>query len=140
MQHASDLDGFLGREEPHATLHDARLVAVDLDYRNNEAVTTWEICVGDPDDSMRTARERRRTGRLVFSGLTFWVIDPPGVFDARPGLPWLTASGRLVGAPTETARQLASRLPAEASGWYFFFASWDMHMYCGARRLTCEWL
>jgi len=77
MEHASGLDGFLGEEEPHATLQDARLVAVSLDYRSNEAVTTWEVCVGDPDDSMRAVRERRRTARLVFSGVVFWVMDRP---------------------------------------------------------------
>ena len=139
MKHADGLDGFLGDEEPHATFHDALLVAVSLDYRNDEAVTTWEICVGDPDDSMRTVRERRRTGRLVFSGVAFWVVDPPGSLDARPGLPRLTQSGRLSDAPTDTAKRLARRLPADASGWYFFFASGSTHMYGGARRLAYEW-
>ena len=81
MQIANGLDGLLGKKEPHATFHDARLVAVSLDYRNNEAVATWELCVGDPDDSMRAARERRRTGRLVLSGVVFWVIDPPRALD-----------------------------------------------------------
>jgi hypothetical protein len=137
---ASGLDGFLGGEEPHATFQDARLVAVNLDYRNDEAVTTWEICVGDPDDSMRAVRERRRTGRLVFSGVAFWVMDPPNALDSRPGLPWLTRSGCLSEVPTEAAKRLARRLPAEASGWYFFFAGWDAHIYCGARRLTYEWV
>ena len=135
----TSLDGFLGSEEPHATFQDARLVAVNLDYRNDEAVTTWEICVGDPDDSMRAVRERRRTGRLIFSGMTFWVMDPPQALDARPGLPGLTRSGHLSDAPTEAGRGLARRLPADASGWYFFFAGPKTHVYCGARRITCEW-
>ena len=95
MDRANGLDGLLGKREPHATFHDARLVALSLDYRNNEAVTTWELCVGDPDDSMRAARERRRTGRLLLSGVLFWVIDPPKALDTRPGLPWLTECGPL---------------------------------------------
>ena len=140
MESANELDGLLGPQEPHATFHDARLVAVSLDYRDNEAVTTWELCVGDPDDSMRVARERRRTGRLVLSGVRFWVIDPPQALDTRPGLPWLTRCGPLSEAQTETGRQLGRLLPAGAPGWYFFFASWNAHMYCSGRGLAYEWV
>ncbi|HYN04284.1 MAG TPA: hypothetical protein VE359_17680 [Vicinamibacteria bacterium] len=140
MESANGLDGLLGKTEPHATFRDARLVAVSLDYRSNEAITTWELCVGDPDDSMRAARERRRTGRLILSGVAFWVIDPPGALDARPGLPWLTGSGPLSELSTEVGKKLARLLPTGASGWYFFFASWNAHMYGGARRLTFEWV
>ena len=139
MESANDLDGLLSKEEPHATFRDARLVAVSLDYRNNQAVTTWELCVGDPDDSMRGVRERRRTGRLLLSGVVFWVIDPPKALDTRPGLPWLTGCGPLSEAPTEIGKQLARLLPKGALGWYFYFATWDAHMYGGARRLTYEW-
>jgi hypothetical protein len=140
MESANDLDDFLGEQEPHATFQDARLVAVNLDYRDNQAVTTWEVCVGDPDDSMRAARERRRTGRLIFSGLIFWVIDPPKVLDTRPGLPWLTEGGPMSEAPTEIGKHLAGLLPNETSGWHFFFAGWNAHMYCGCRSLTYEWV
>ena len=140
MEIEDGLDGLLGKTEPHATFRDARLVAVSLDYRSNEAITTWELCVGDPDDSMRAARERRRTGRLVLSGVAFWVIDPPEALDARPGLPWLTGTGPLSELPTDVGKQLARLLPTGASGWYFFFASWNAHMYGGARRLTFEWV
>jgi hypothetical protein len=140
MGSANGLDGLLGKLEPHATFHDARLVAVSLDYRNNEAVTTWELCVGDPDDSMRAARERRRTGRLLLSGVSFWVTDPPKALDTRPGLPWLTGGGPLSEAPTEIGKQLARLLPTGAMGWQFLFATWNAHMYCGARRLTFEWV
>jgi hypothetical protein len=139
-EHPSRLDDFLVGDEPHATFQDARLVAVNLDYRNDEAVTTWEICVGDPDDSMRAVRERRRTGRLVFSGVSFWVMDPPQAPDDRPGLPGLTGSGRLADAATDAARRLAQRLPPDASGWHFAFAGSAGHAYCGARRITWEWV
>ena len=138
-EHPSSLDAFLVGDEPHATFEDARLVAVNLDYRNGEAVTTWEICVGDPDDSMRAVRERRRTGRLVFSGLSFWVMDAPQALDDRPGLPGLTRGGRLADAATDTARRLVQRLPADASGWHFAFTGSGVHAYCGARRITWEW-
>jgi hypothetical protein len=140
MEGTDDLDGILGGAEPHATFRDARLVAVNLDCQSNEAVTTWNLCVGDPDDSMRVARERRRRGRLLLSGVVFWVMDPPKALDTRPGLPWLTEVGLLSEAPTETARQLARLLPAGTSGWCFVFASGNAHMYCGARKLTFEWV
>ena len=139
MECAHALDGVLGNKEPHATFHDARLVGVSLDYHHNEAVVTWALCVGDPDDSMRAARERRRTGRLILSGVLFWVVDPPQALDPRPGLPGLSAAGLLSEAPTEAGKQLARLLPPGALGWYFFFASWNAHMYCGARKVTYTW-
>jgi hypothetical protein len=139
MESTDDLDAVLGKQEPHATFRDARLVAVSVDYHENEAVTTWNLCVGDPDDSMRAARERRRTGRLVLSGVLFWVMDPPQALDARPGLPWLTDVAPLSAVRTETGKHLARLLPTGASGWCFLFASGNAHMYCGARRLAFEW-
>jgi hypothetical protein len=140
MESTNDLDDLLDEQEPYATFRDARLVAVSLDYRGNEAVTTWNLCVGDPDDSMRVARERRRTGRLILSGMVFWVMDPPKALDTRPGLPWLTEVAPLPEAPTETGQQLARLLPPGTSGWCFFFASSNAHVYCGARQLRYEWM
>jgi hypothetical protein len=140
MEAGSSLDGLLGEDEPHATLRDACLVSVSLDYRNNEAVAAWEVCIGNPDDSTRGARDRRRPGRLVFSGLLFWVIDPPKALDARPGLPRLNGDGPLSRAPTSRGRRLARLIPAGASGWYFFFSSWNAYVYCGATRVTYEWV
>jgi hypothetical protein len=140
MESATGLDRFLGKQEPHATFRDARLVAVILDYRDRSAATTWEICVGDPDDSMRAVRERRRTGRLVFSGLVFWVIEPPKAVDARPGLLWLKECGPLSEAASESGKRLAGLLPDNASGWHFLFAGWNAHMYCGCWNVTYEWI
>lgn len=140
MDSATGLDRFLGKQEPHATFRDARLVAVSLDYRDRSAATTWELCVGDPDDSMRAVRERRRTGRLIFSGLIFWVIEPPKVLDARPGLLRLTESGPLSEPATENGRKLADLLPSSALGWQFLFADWDARIYCGCWSVTYEWL
>ena len=37
MESGNDLDGLLGQHQPHATFHDARLVAVSLDYRDRLA-------------------------------------------------------------------------------------------------------
>jgi hypothetical protein len=140
MESTDGLDRILDGQEPHATFRDACLVGLGLDYRNNEAVATWNLCVGDPDDSMRVARERRRTGRLVLSGLAFWVIDPPMALDTRPGLPWLTEAVPLSEAPTETGRRLARLLPDGTTGWCFFFKGWNARMYCGARKLAYEWV
>ena len=139
MESTDDLDAILGKQEPHATFRDARLVAVSVDYHENEAVTTWNLCVGDPDDSMRAARERRRTGRLVLSGVLFWVMDPPQALDTRPGLPGLTEVAPLSEAPTDTGQQLARLLPVGTSGWCFLFEGWNAHVYCGARKLRFEW-
>ena len=136
MEIENGLDGLLGKTEPHATFRDARLVAVSVDYRSNEAISdVRRCCVGDPDDSMRAARERRRTGRLILSGVAFWVIDPPGALDARPGLPWRPAAGPCRSYRRKSARSWLASCPKERRAGTLL-RRWNAHMYGGARRLT----
>jgi len=48
MESANDLDRLLGQQEPHATFHDARLVAVSLDYRDRLALRVGVAAGGRP--------------------------------------------------------------------------------------------
>ena len=88
----------------------------------------------------RAARERRRTGRLLLSGVVFWV-DRPTAGARYPAGSAVADGVRTAVGSADGDRQAAGSPPAHgASGCYFFFASWNAHMYCGARRLTYEWV
>jgi len=107
------IDDFLGTAEPCASFHDARLISVQINYDQRELVSNWSLYVGDPESE----RERTRPGRLSFSGLLFWVVEPYGqVLDGSR--PWLTSYGSLLEAGTDLAKELSERVPQGASAWY----------------------
>ncbi len=140
MQRQAGLDGLLGHEEPHATFHDAELLAIRIDYEKRELVARWRLCVGDPDAAEKANRERQREGVLTLQGLAFWCDEPAPAVDGNLEPPWLTADGPLSDAPTETGRELAMRLPADTSGWYLFFSDRNAFTYCAARLAGFQWV
>jgi hypothetical protein len=119
---AESLDDFLGPEEVCATFHDASLVSLVVDFERKEL------------------RERRRRGRLRFTGLRFWVVDPPDQPLHGSSLPWLTSDGPLLDARTEAATRLAKLLSPGVSGWYLFFSDWNAFAYLGAECGSFEWV
>jgi hypothetical protein len=140
MSRSQTLGAFLGHEEPCATFHDAELLSLVINYERRDLVLEWVLSVGNPDSPSPAERERKRRGRLCFTGLCFWVLDPPGELLDESGLPWLTSDGALADAQTDTARRLAGLLPAGASGWYLFFSGSNAFAYCGAKAGAFEWL
>jgi hypothetical protein len=138
MNRSQSLDAFLGPDEPCATFHDAELVSLLIDYERRELLSEWLLCVGDSNAPSPAERERSRRGRLRFTGLRFWVLDPPG--ELHDGLPWLTSDGPLSDAQTDTAMRLAALLPPGTHGWYLFFSDWNAFAYCGAKAGSFEWL
>ena len=138
MSRSQSLDTFLGPEEPCATFHDAELLSLRIDYERRELLSEWELCVGDPGAPSQAERERRRRGRLRFTGLCFWVVEPPQ--EPLDGTrPWLTSDGPLLDVRTESTKRLADLLPPGASGWYLFFSNWNAFAYCGAEVGIFEW-
>jgi hypothetical protein len=140
LNRSQSLDAFLGAEEPCATFHDAKLVSLLIDYERMELLSEWQLCVGDPRAPDRPGQERSRRGRLRFTGLCFWVVDPPEGLLNGSHLPWLTSDGPLADARTDTAKKLAGLLPSEAKGWYLFFWDWNAFAYCGATGASFEWV
>ena len=79
-------------------LHDAELLGVEIDYANNTAALDLLVDFSIPpqgNDATPPA-EQARLGCLLFSGVQFVVIDPPGVgadgfapsrIDAGSGVP-----------------------------------------------------
>ena len=106
-------DDLLGNAEPHASFHDASLLALNIDYLGRSLIADFDIWVGSPDADEHIARERRHRGRLYLSGLILWACNLPSVAKIHEGAPWLTSDGLLAEAPTEEGNRLASALGAD---------------------------
>ena len=135
------LDAFLPDDEPHATLHDAVVMGLHIDYAGKRLVMQVRLCVGDPDSTDETVRERRRRAELIVEGLQFCVIDPPGPAASigADGL-WLTADGILADAPTDAGTVLARQLGPGDAGWFLFFSDLNAYMYFAGRRRQVRWV
>jgi hypothetical protein len=133
------LEELVGSEEPHATFHDAEVVAVVYNPVARTAALTAHICVGDPDAYSSAARERRRAGVLELRGVAHWRDDRGELHAPPPGV-WLASDGPLAEAPGEVARQLARELQAGEVGWYFFFADSNSFVYWVAKEASFHWL
>lgn len=134
------LDDLLGNAEPHASFHDASLLALNIDYLGRSLIAEFDIWVGNPDADEHIARERRHRGRLCLSGLILWACDPPSVTEIHGGAPWLTSDGLLAEAPTEEGKRLASALGADGVAWYLYFNDLNAFAYCIAQDARFEWL
>ena len=143
MQRSPSLDDFIPRDEDSsASFHDADLLALRVDYERKEAVSEWELCVGDPLAADEELRERRRRGRLKFTGLVFWATEPPDERYATKHreFPLLTAEGPLRECPTSIARRLAAALPPGLTGWYLYFSDLNAFTYCASEAVAFEWV
>jgi hypothetical protein len=139
MHSTADLDALLGPEEPHATFHDAELVAVRVDYQARELVAEWRVCVGNPDATAHAERERRRHGQLTLRGLVFWVMEPPGERRTISGPLWLTGDGPLSELENATATALVQQLPSDTMAWYLYFSDLNAFAYWAANSAGFQW-
>jgi hypothetical protein len=131
------LDRLLGRDEPHATFHDARVEALNYDPGRREAWITARLCVGDPTADSKAERERRRSGVLHLQGVSHWGHEHSGVNPAD-GF-FLADEGPLDEAPTEIARQLCRKLKDGGLGWYFYFSDSNSYLYWIADAVQFRW-
>jgi hypothetical protein len=58
-------------------LHDAELTALAVDYARAEVIASVVVDFSDPDDP--STEGRARSARLVFTGVSCLVVDPPDV-------------------------------------------------------------
>ena len=134
------LDNLLAPAEPHGTFHDAMLRCLAINYEEATCAAEFEFHVGDPNASNKAERERTRVGCLSFTGLLFWVSEPPGDVPTEPGgSAWLTSDGPLSEAPTEVGKSLSVRVPPKAEAWYFYFSDTNAFSYVAATSMAFDW-
>jgi hypothetical protein len=132
------LDELLGEEEPHGTFHDATVSAMSYDGHASTATLTAAFCVGDPNASQQTERERRRVGVLRLEGVRVWRHDSADAEGGAPGV-WLTSEGPLAEAKGDVAAAIRREFAAEPYTWYFFFSDSNSFIYWTARRVRFRW-
>jgi len=108
-------------------------------YERRELVSEWELCVGSPEARELADRERTRRGRLRFTGVFFWIVEPhEDLLDDSP--PWLTNDGPLLDAGTPVAEALSKRVLSGATALYLYFSEWNAFAYCAAEGGAFDWL
>jgi hypothetical protein len=132
------LDALLGKEEPHGTFHDATVSEMTYDGPGGTATLTAAFCVGDPNASVETERERRRVGVLHLEGVRVWRHDSAEAANHVPGV-WLTSEGPLAEARGDIAAAIRREFAAEPYTWYFFFSDSNSFIYWVARRASFRW-
>jgi hypothetical protein len=132
------LDELLGEEEPHGTFHDANVSAMTYDGHSGTATVTAAFCVGDPNGSKESERNRRRLGELRLEGVRVWRHDSENGENREPGV-WLTWEGPLAEAKGDVAAAIRRDFAAEPYRWYFFFSDSNSYIYWTARRASFRW-
>lgn len=115
-------------------LHDAELVAMQIDYANHIAFVDVNVDCSDPDDD--TTREDYRPARLAFGGIQFVVIDPPSTSATQyRGLPFIAVGH---GQPDTSPLDLPSIREGYFLCW-IFVAAWSGFIRISAQDVTIEW-
>lgn len=121
--------------------HDAKILAVELDYAAGTARFRLSLLVGWPDDPP-SQRDEYQDAILDVTGLCFCSIDPPD--PAAPFLPdgkGVFATGDPAAADTLTFLDaLRSRCPEGASFHRFFVHDWNTFIHIAARDASVTWM
>jgi len=116
-------------------LHDAELVGLRVDYTEEKAILLLNVDVANHDEDSNLEPNYRGL-RLMFLGIQFVVVDPPGgESGAYPGLPVIDAGS---GQP-ET---LPIDLPRIRDGYFLcwiFVERWNSFIRISAQSAAFEW-
>jgi hypothetical protein len=132
-----NLDSILGPGEPNASFHDASLLAIHVDYVSRTLTAELALSTGDPS---RATDRSKRVGRLHFSDLLHWSLEPSAAGGGLKGPLWLTSDGPLASAPTETGLQIAAALPQDCIAFYLYFSDLNVFAYVASRTVRFEWI
>lgn len=116
-------------------LHDAELVAIQIDYSASEAIVVVNVDISD-SDNLRDGEPEYREARLRFLGLQFAAIDPPASPDFRGGLSLISVgTGQPATAPSSVPPVAADRFLC----WIFIVDS-NSFVRIAARSVELHWL
>ena len=119
-------------------LHDAELTAIAVDYARAEVTASVVVDFSDPDDP--SSEGLARNARLVFTGVSCLVVDPPDVGAPEQTNALLTVN-RIdadTGQP-ETSPQPHLRPPDGGFLCWLFLSSLNGFVRIGARDVRLEW-
>ena len=119
-------------------LHDAELTAIAVDYARAEVTASVVVDFSDPDDP--SSEGLARNARLVFTGVSCLVVDPPDVGAPEQTHALLTVN-RIdadTGQP-ETSPLPDLRPPDGGFLCWLFLSSLNGFVRIGARDVRLEW-
>ena len=139
---SQSLDNLLWQNDAHATMHDAKLLGLAIDYSKKKAALTLIVCVGDPHSDDEMAREECRQGTLFVEGLRMLSIEKPERFEGHPdceGL-WIDAglvearAGSSVGSGDTPDGNVASGVR-----FWIYVNDWNSFMAVECNRVEFAW-
>ena len=118
-------------------LHDADLIAVQIDYGKRIAVVELDIDVGSvAGDDPTYGEPTYRRGRVAFSEIEFVVIDPPAGSGAYAGTSSVDSG---MDQPATAPRQLP-QIPRDCFLCWLFVTQWNSFIRIAARTVSLEWV
>lgn len=115
-------------------LHDAELLGLSFNYGERLAVVQLNIDVSD--STSEPPLEAHRQADVVFSGLQFAVVDPPGQVE-----PWSRLS--IIDSGEGQPQTSRLELPAIRDGCFLcwiFAVEWNGFIRISAESVTLRWL
>lgn len=132
------LDELLWPDDSNATLHDAELLSLTIDYVQATAEFTLSVCIGDPESESELIYEARQTGILTVTGLEMLTIEPPTRDNSRS-----PHKGLLVDADLETTflrsrAQLVDQTGDQLQFWIYVL-DWNSFMRVTGKKVSFRW-
>ncbi len=126
--------------------HDAKLDGIEVDYTTRTAVMRMRLHTGDPHAALEAEREAYSRAELAFSGILYFVIDPPDQkypYSEKDPI-WLDAGDAVSDRGSVNPAPLplipASQLPAGAFAYWFFVHNWNSFIHVAAADAKLIWL
>ena len=115
-------------------LHDSSLVSLTMELATAEVHVVIDVDLSDPGDPATEGRSRRT--RIVFAGVSFVAIDPPGLDLSATLSGWMDAGS---GQPS-TAPRADPEAPEDGFLAWIFLNSANGFIRIGARHASMAWL
>ena len=119
--------------------HDSVVHSIKTDYSRREVRLDISVWIGDVEDEDEGARERYRDGELLFSGVAFYIIEPPDLTYPYYGETGITID---TGEVRSLNRPPTLTLPPAPEGvfvnWIYVY-EWNSNIYVAARDARLRW-
>lgn len=135
------LDGLLDNIYPYASFHDSILQRIGVDYVKRELKMEFQISIGNPDASVEKELEGCRAGRLTFSELHFFIVEPPdSEFQCHEaeGL-WMVNYDLMDTEELLQEHKLPQQIPEETFVVRFFVNDWNSFIFVAAKEASFKW-
>jgi hypothetical protein len=113
--------------------HDSRIFKHHVDEKKQEAEIILGVDISDVDSNDGSIIFKR--GKLILTGLVFFIKEPPRSSDKRN---FLCDAGVLEGE--KLSKVYPAGLPEDTFGYWFFLNETNSFIYVAAKSASFEWL